>query len=65
MVIQKKFFEKVDFEKNQQTTKEYEKLIRGQTVKDVIKIHGKLTQFSLIVYSIPLSQSIISLPVSL
>ena len=33
MVFLKEFFEKVDFEKNQQTTKKHEKLPRMQTVK--------------------------------
>ena len=35
MVFLKEFFEKVDFEKNQQTTKKHEKLPRRQRVKRV------------------------------
>ena len=35
MVLLKEFFEKVDFEKNQQTAKKHEKFPRRQRVKDL------------------------------
>ena len=38
MVFLKDFFEKVDFEKNQQTTKKHKKFPRGQRVKGFIHV---------------------------
>ena len=40
MVFLKELFEKVDFEKNQQTTKKREKLPRGQRVNSGLPIRG-------------------------
>ena len=43
MVFLKEFFEKNDFEKNQQTTKKHEKFPKGQSVKHVRLLKNKMT----------------------